>query len=260
MKRDLYFSKPLMNAAGILGFAPDSRAGISWDSFGAFVTNPFSLRPRSHAAKPEVLEYPGGFLFHTGLPNPGLSAGLKKYSAKWSRSDLPVIVHLMADRPEETRRMVRMLETEENVMAAELGFAPLLANDIILLTLETCLAELPLIFSLPSEQVLSVGPRLIQEGAQAISISAPRGALPLTPNPSPIGRGELVAGRLYGPSLFPQTLETVYSAAKLGLPIIGAGGVWTKENADAMLSAGALAVQVDAAFWSPGFTFLAPVP
>jgi dihydroorotate dehydrogenase len=84
--------------------------------------------------------------------------------------------------------------------------------------------------------------------------------LPLTPNPSPIGRGELVAGRLYGPSLFPQTLETVYSAAKLGLPIIGAGGVWTKENADAMLSAGALAVQVDAAFWSPGFTFLAPVP
>ena len=260
MKRDLYFSKPLMNAAGILGFAPDTRAVISWDSVGAFVTNPFSLRPRSPAVKPEVLEYPGGFLFHTGLPNPGLSAGLKKYSAKWSRSDLPVIVHLMADRPEETQRMVRMLETEENVMAAELGFAPLLANDIILLTLEMCLAELPLIFSLPSEQVLSLGPRLIQEGAQAISISAPRGALPLIPNPSPIGRGELVTGRLYGPSLFPQTLETVYSAAKLGLPIIAAGGVWTKENADAMLSAGALAVQVDAAFWSPGFTFLAPVP
>jgi dihydroorotate dehydrogenase (NAD+) catalytic subunit len=255
MKRDLYFSKPLMNAAGILGFVPDTRAGISLDSLGAFVTNPFSLRPRSPAAKPEVLEYPGGFLFHTGLANPGLSAGLKKYSAKWSRSDLPVIVHLMADRPEETQRMVRMLETEENVMAAELGFAPLLANDIILLTLEICLAELPLIFSLPNEQVLSLGPRLIQEGAQAICVSAPRGALSHSPTPSP-----LITGRLYGPSLFPQALETVYSAAKLGLPIIGAGGVWTKENAEAMLSAGALAVQVDAAFWSPGFTFSAPVP
>jgi dihydroorotate dehydrogenase len=46
MKRDLYFRKPLMNAAGSLGFAPDSRAGISLDSFGAFVTKPFSLRTR----------------------------------------------------------------------------------------------------------------------------------------------------------------------------------------------------------------------
>src|SRR4030067_2016175 len=107
----------------------------------------------------------------------------------------------MADRPEETKNMVRMLETQENVIAAELGFAPLLANDILLLTLEMCAGELPLIFSLPVEQVLSLGPRLIQEGAQAISISAPRGALP-TANSSRI------TGRLYGPSLFPQTLET----------------------------------------------------
>jgi dihydroorotate dehydrogenase len=254
MKRDLYFSKPLMNAAGTLGFAPDTRNGISLASFGAFVTNPFSLRSRSPAAKPAVLEYPGGFLLHTGLPNPGFSAGMKKYSARWSRSDLPVIVHLMADRPEETQRMVRMLETEENVMAAELGFAPQLSDDIIRLTLEMCLGEVPLIFSLPVEQVLSLGPRLIQEGAQAISISAPRGALPLPPNPSP-----LLTGRLYGPSLFPQTLETVYSAAKLTMPIIGAGGIWTKENADAMLSAGALAVQVDAALWSPSSIFSVPV-
>ncbi len=251
MKRDLYFSKPLMNAAGTLGVAPEARAGVSFDFFGAFVTNPFSLRPRSPAAKPAVLEYPGGFLFHTGLPNPGLSVGMKKYAAKWSRSDLPVIVHLMADRPEETQRMVRMLETEENVMAAELGFAPLLSEDIIHLTLEMCLGEVPLIFSLPVEQVLSLGPRLIQEGAQAISIAAPRGALPLSPHhPS-----RLQTGRLYGPSLFPQTLETVYSAAKLVLPIIGAGGIWTKENADAMLSAGAMAVQVDAALWSSQLYF-----
>lgn len=234
-----------MNAAGSLGFAPDPRAGIALDSFGAFVTNPFSLRPRLPAAKPEIIEYPGGFLLHTGLPNPGLSIGLKKYSAKWSRSDLPIIVHLMADRPEETQKMVRSLETYENVMAVELGFAPLLADDILLLTLEMCLGELPLIFSLPVEQVLSLGPRLIQEGAEAISISTPRGALPPTPN----RKGELITGRLYGPSLFPRSLEAVYSAEKLSLPIIGAGGIWSKENADAMLAAGALAVQVDAALW-----------
>src|SRR6266498_900775 len=247
MKRDIYFSKPLMNAAGSLGFTPDLRSfGNLADLFGAFVTNPFSLRPRMPAAKPAVIEHSGSFLLHTGLPNPGFQAGLKKYAARWARSDLPIIIHLMADRPEETQRMVRALETQENVMAAELGFAPLLANDIILLTLEMCLGELPLIFSLPIEQVLSLGPRLMQEGAEAISIATPRGALAVPNSP-------LITGRLYGPSLFPRTLETVYSAAKLGLPIIGAGGVWSKENAEAMLSAGALAVQIDAALWNPNF-------
>jgi dihydroorotate dehydrogenase (NAD+) catalytic subunit len=248
MKRDLYFSKPLMNAAGSLGFAPDTRNGISLDSFGAFVTNPFSLRPRKPATQPEVIEYPGGFLLHSGLPNPGFNTGIKRYASRWDKSDLPIIVHLMADRPEETQRMAQMLEMHENVMAAELGFAPLLANDILLLTLEMCLGELPLIFSLPVEQVLSLGPRLIQGGAQAISISAPRGAMPKE-RAEGEGDKEVITGRLYGPSLFPRTLETVYSAAKLGLPIIGAGGVWTKENTEAMLSVGALAVQVDAALW-----------
>jgi dihydroorotate dehydrogenase (NAD+) catalytic subunit len=260
MKRDLYFSKPLMNTAGSLGFAPDLRdsENLGGLELGAFVTNPLSLRPRSPAGKPVLIEYPGGFLLHTGLPNPGFNAGIKKYSSRWDKSDLPIIVHLMADRPEETQHMVQMLEMQENIMAVELGFAPLLADDILLLTLEMSLGELPLIFSLPLEQILGLGPRLIQEGAQAIGISAPRGALPLSSSPmGGKGNGELIMGRLYGPSLLPRTLETVYSAAKLGLPIIGAGGIWSKENAEAMLSAGALAVQVDAALWNPNFSFLA---
>jgi len=255
MKRDLYFNKPLMNAAGSLGFVPDFRSLGDFGSlngFGAFVTNPLSLRPRHPTAEPTVIEYQGGFLLHTGLPNPGIHAALKKYSAKWTRSELPIIVHLMADRPEETQHMVRMLETQENVMAVELGFAPLLANDILMLTLEMCMGEIPLIFSLPIEQVLSLGPRLIQDGAQAISISAPRGAL-VNENK------QVMTGRLLGPSLFAQTLDTVQSAAKLGIPIIGAGGVWSKENADTMLSVGALAVQVDAALWNPASSFSAPI-
>jgi hypothetical protein len=147
-------------------------------------------------------------------------------------------------------------------MAIELGFAPLLANDIILLTLEMCQGELPLIFSLPIEQVLPLGPRLIQGGAQAISISTPRGALPKKEGIGEKRTGDkgLVTGRIYGPSLFPRALETVYSAAKIGLPIIGAGGVWSQENAEAMISSGALAVQTDAALWGFDFIPSAPTP
>ncbi len=244
MKRDLYFRKPIMNVAGLLGFAPDPRAEINLDSFGAFVTNPISLRPRLPAANPALIDFPGGFLLHTGLPNSGLAVVIQKHGVRWSRADVPIIVHLMADRPEETMRMVRMLEGVENVMAVELGFAPLLADDIVLLNLEMCVGEIPLIFSLPAEQVFSLGSRLIEKGATAVSISNPRGTLMNDKN-------ELTTGRLYGQSLFPRSLDIVRSAAVNGIPIIGSGGVWTEQDAVDMLSAGALAVEVDAGLWLP---------
>ena len=244
-KRDLTFRTPLMNAAGTLGFAPDKRATVKWDDFGAFVTNPLSLRSRLPAKNPELIEYPGGFLLHSGLPNPGLSAAIKKYARHWADTDLPIIVHLMADRPEETARMIRMLEGLENVAAVELGFAPLLTAEIIQIAVEMSLGELPLIVNLPFEQVLSLGPRIIQLGAVAISLAAPRGALP---------KGDtIIIGRLFGPSLFPQALDVVCSAVKLGLPVIGGCGVYSQENASAMLQSGALAVQVDTVLWKNGW-------
>ncbi len=241
-KQDLSFSTPYMNAAGTLGFAPDYRAPVPWDSFSAFVTNPLSLHPRLPTAKPALIEYPGGFLLHTGLPNPGLNGAIKKYAHRWADSRLPVIVHLMADRPEETMRMVQSLEGLENIAAVELGFAPLLADDILLLTIEMSLGELPLVVSLPTEQVLSLGPRVIQEGAAAISLAPPRGMLSDE-------NGLLTTGRLSGPALFPQALLTVRDAVGANLAVIGAGGVETNENADAMLSVGALAVQMDESLW-----------
>jgi len=257
MKRDLYFAKPFMNAAGMLGFTPDFRSLEDFRSLmGAFVTNPISLRPRRPAAQPEMVQYPGGFLLHTGLPNPGFEAALKKYAARWARAESPIIVHLMADRPEETARMVRRLESVENVIAAELGFAPQLTDEIIYYAVEMAVGELPLIVNLPFEQVLRVGPRVIQLGAAAVSLSAPRGMLSLTPNPfaqhpdgAPSEKGEQVTGRLYGLALFAQSLLATRDAVRAAVPMIGGGGVYSKENANALLQAGALAVQFDSVLW-----------
>jgi dihydroorotate dehydrogenase len=251
-KRDLVFRKPAMNAAGTLGFSPDIRATVPWDELGAFITNPLSLRPRKITDKPALIEFPGGFLLHTGLPNPGINSVINKYARRWADSPLPIIVNLMADRPEEAKQMVKTLEGIDNVMAVELGFAPLLADDIILLAIEMCRGELPLIVSLAVEQVLSLGPRAVETGGAVLSITAPRGMLPLTAVHSQVEGEGLISGRIFGPALFPRSLEVVRSAARLGLPIIGAGGVYTFGNVDVMLAAGALWVQMDAGLWLPG--------
>jgi dihydroorotate dehydrogenase len=243
-KKELVLVKPLMNAAGTLGFMPDPRAPLPWDQLGAFITNPISLHPRRATRDPAMIRYPGGFLMHTGLPNPGFEAMLKQYERRWQEATLQIVPHLMADRPEETQSMVRALEAVENVGAVELGFAPLLADDIILLAIDMSRGELPLIASLPSEQVLRVGARAVEHGAAAVSIAAPRGTL--------TEDGKMISGRLFGPSLFPLTMDVVKSAAKAGIPIIGAGGVAALEQARAIIEAGAIGAQMDFALWLPG--------
>ncbi|MCE7906673.1 MAG: hypothetical protein DYG87_12875 [Anaerolineae bacterium CFX3] len=247
-KRDLYFRTPILNAAGMLGFAPDFREFQKpgfWDDLGAFTTNPISRRPRRVTARPVAAEYPGGFLLHTGLPNPGFRAALKKYARQWADSSLPIVVHLLADRPEETARMVEALEGIENVMAAELGFGPSPVEDAVLSTLEAALGELPLIVSLAPGNAERLAPRAVAAGAAAVSLSAPRGSLN-------VEDGTLAAGRLYGPSLFPQSLEVVRRLSGAGVPVIGGGGVYTREQAEVMKEAGALAVQLDAVLWRGG--------
>jgi dihydroorotate dehydrogenase len=243
-KQDLAFNRPLMNAAGSLGFAQDPRAPLDWNAFGAFVTNPVSMRPRLAAAQPSIIKYPGGFLLHTGLPNPGFRRVLQEHGRAWARSQLPVIVHLMADRPEETRDMVRALEGRENILAVELGFAPLLADDLIHMAVEMSAGELPLIVNVPFDQFLRLGPRLLDLGAAALSIGAPRGSL--------FSEGSFVSGRLHGPGVYPAALDLVRAAAGIGIPVIGAGGVFSSASATSMLAAGALAVQLDAVLWLPG--------
>ena len=52
-KFDLTFSAPLLNAAGSLGFAPDPNGPVDLSRFGAFITNPISLRPRLPAGDQE---------------------------------------------------------------------------------------------------------------------------------------------------------------------------------------------------------------
>lgn len=245
MKRSLEFSSPLVNVAGSLGFSPVPRAELP--PLGAFITNPLSWRPRLPAAEPACLAFEGGFLLHTGLPNPGFAEALRRHARHWREMRLPVIVHLMADRPEEAGQMASALEDVENVMALELGFAPRLSGDILLLALEMCRGELPLIVNLSEEQLFTLGARCLGEGAAALSLASPRGALPL-----PGGGSQ--TGRLFGPALFPRTLLIVREAARAGFPLIASGGVYSQSQVNALLEAGALAVGLDAVLWQRGFT------
>lgn len=245
-KYDLAFTPSLMNAAGSLGFAPDPRTPVDLGKFGAFVTNPISLGPRSPAQGRRCQAYPGGFLLHTGYPNPGLWAVIRQYAGRWAQGALPVIVHLLAGRLEEIRQMVRLLEGLEGVAGIELGLPVTVDAETVRAQVQAAAGELPVVARLPFEQAVWLGAAAYAAGAAAVSLAPPRGAL-FEPG------GHLLQGRLYGPALFPQALETVRRLAQEDVPVVGAGGVYTQQQAEAMLTVGALAVQLDAALWRGGW-------
>ena len=245
-KYDLAFATPLMNAAGSLGFSPEARGPVDLNWLGAFVSNPVSLARRTPAQARRCQSYPGGFLLHTGYPNPGLNQVIRRYREKWSRSPLPVIVHTLGENPAQVSTMVRRLEGLEGVVGIELGVPVdadrLAASDLA----QAGLGELPLIVRLPLERVIDLAQILARLPIAAISLGPPRGILPGS-------TAGTTRGRLYGPAIFPQALAAVTSLARSGSPVIGAGGVYRQEDVEAMLAAGALAVQVDMALWINGW-------
>jgi dihydroorotate dehydrogenase len=244
-KFDLSFATAYQNASGSLGFIPPAdHPDVA--RLGAFVTNPISLKPRSATRSPLVIRYPGGFLLHTGYPNPGLRMAMQRFAPHWSRMEIPVIVHLLCIRVSDLPEMINRLEKVSGIIAIELGLPPQIEPDMLLSLAQAVVGELPIIMRIPLDQVNGLIDKLAllagEHGIAAFSLGPPRGVLPG-------GTNRLVHGRLYGPGIFPFAMAALHRLAALKVPVIGGGGVYSLEQAEVMLAAGALAVQFDAVLW-----------
>lgn len=245
-KRELSLKTPWMNAAGSLGFAPELHGAVDLSMLGAFVTNPISLRARSPAQGRRFASFPGGFLLHTGHPNPGFKTAIRQYASRWRRSPIPVLVHLLVQSPQEAAEMIYRLESIESVTGVEVGLPLDVEAGSIREYIEATTGELPILIRIPADRTLELVEPLSNSDIAGVSLAPRRGTLPDSD-------GGFMHGRLYGPACFPQGLADVELLSKSGVQVIGAGGVTTKAQADAMLRAGAIAVQLDCVLWRGGW-------
>jgi dihydroorotate dehydrogenase (NAD+) catalytic subunit len=245
-KNSLIVETPVMPAAGVFGFGEQYRDLIDFDKLGAIVTNPVTYAPWSPATGTRVVPLDSGVLVHTGLPNPGLSKVLGLHRATWERLPVPVIVHVVSTPLDEVRRCIHKLEEEESVAGIELG----LNDDISIADAQSAVraaadrADKPLLVRLPFGATIELATAVVDAGAGGLVVCAPpRGT-------ARDSAGRLVAGRLYGPVVKPLVLRMVgQMARRVDVPVIGAGGIHSPQDARDYLEAGAVAVQVDSVTW-----------
>ncbi len=230
-----------MNAAGFSGTLPPSTSILS-DKSGCFVTPVISWQARKPAADRCLVEYPGGFLLHTGSPNDGFIKTVKHFASKWGRLKIPVWPHLLPKSGYECRQMVRLLENLDNIGAIEIALPGNAEHSLVEEILKTSLGELPVYLCVP---FLSPWERWLDQmrmyTVAGIVLSAPRGNL--------VNNGIMTNGQLYGPALFPQLLEKLHHSKDYGVPLIVGSGIFSFEQGEEALKAGASGVQLDAWLW-----------
>lgn len=253
-KRELVIDPPLMNAAGFLGFSNEANSLVDVSRLGAFVTHPISLASRAPALGPRIIPFPGGFLLHTGWPNPGLTAVVRRHHRHWASLARPVILHLLAATPAEVARVIGRIESVEEIAGIELGLgqadAPLVAD----LVAAAARSQLPILAHVPLTAGLELALAAQQAGAAGLVLGPARGGLS---DPT----GAIVHGRLYGPAIFPLALHaTERLARQMEIPVLSSGGVYAWSQAQALLGAGAAGVQFDGVLWTEPERVLGVVP
>lgn len=246
-KNSLTVETPVMPAAGTFGFGDVYRQLINIEKLGAFVTNPVTYQPWRPATGTRAIPLDAGVLVHTGLPNRGLSKTLEQYRTEWDGLPLPVILHLVANNVEHIRICATAIDAEDCIDAIELGLNDEVSYDDAQQYVRAAVqnTDKPVLVRLPLQDVAMLAEAAVDSGAGALVVSAP----PRGTARDPLS-GKLVSGRLYGPLVKPLVLRAVGQLARdVKIPVIGAGGIHTPQDARDYLDAGAVAVQVDSVTW-----------
>jgi dihydroorotate dehydrogenase (NAD+) catalytic subunit len=251
------FQNPILLAAGTAGFGREVDGVIDVDALGGIVTKAVTPEPRRGHPGPRVAEFRGGMLNAVGLANPGLEA-VAAHELPWLASRLRrarVIVNVAGASVADYVRVIERLTPLEAIAAFEVnascpntsaGGLEFGAEPRSLATLvaacrraSTRPVSVKLSPVLPDPAAMA---RIAQEqGADAVTlVNTVPGMLDRR-----LGNGN---GGLSGPALLPiGVLATRRVTERVGIPVIGVGGVRTAADAREYLAAGASLVAIGTA-------------
>ncbi len=257
----LTLRNPVLAAAGTFGYGAEFARAVPLARLGGIITKTLTLAPRAGNPPPRLADTPAGLLNSVGLANAGLEAFLREKLPPLERVDVPLIVSILGETPEELQALVQALDRAARVDAIELnlscpnlrGGRGLVAHDpeqtAAMVGAARARTGKPLLAKL-SPDVTDLAPiaqAAERAGATAVVIANTFPGMSIDPATRRSRLGATTGG-LSGPAIRPLAVYRVwYTAPSLQVPVIGVGGITRAEDALEFLIAGAAAVAVGTA-------------
>ena len=262
----LRLRNPVMTASGTFGYGTEYNHLFDIQRLGAIVCKGTTLEPREGNPQPRLVETASGMLNSIGLQNIGVDALIKEMAPLWAGWQVPVIVNIAGETTGEYAELASRLEGVAGISAlevniscpnikaggAEFGADPGPAAEVTAAVRQA--TSLPLLVKLTpnTADIAEVAVAVAGAGADAISlINTLKGmTIDITRRRPLLGN---ITGGLSGPAIKPVALYMVYEVAgAVEVPVVGAGGIATAEDAIEFIMAGASAIQVGtASFTNP---------
>jgi dihydroorotate dehydrogenase (NAD+) catalytic subunit len=261
----LTLANPVMPASGTFG--PELAQVFDLDTLGALVTKSVTPEFRAGNPLPRLCETEAGVLNSIGIPGKGLDHFIAHAMPEWRRFRAPLVVSYSAPTVAAFADGAARLAATPGVAAIEANIScPNLEEDGRAFAMHAATAAaataamrraapgVPLWVKLsPNTGDIAAVARAVEaEGADALVVANTILGLAIdieTARPK-LGSG---MGGFSGPAFKPIALRLVWQVAQaVRIPVIGAGGIATAEDAAEFLMAGASAVQVGTA------TFVSP--
>lgn len=261
------FRNRVFLASGPAGYGTEYAGLIRLDRLGGIVTKTITLKPRPGNPGRRLWETTAGLLNSIGLENVGARAFFaEKLPALADAGGRPV-VSLGAEDWEDYCRLLDVASASSGVEAFELnmscpnverggmavgGDADLLGT-YVRRARETLAGAIIIAKLTPNVgDIAALAVAAAEAGADAITAINTVVGADLRPGGEPVFRR--VKAGLSGPAILPVALDAVWKIAHaVDIPVIGAGGISSVEDAGKFFAAGAAALQVGTAiFYDPG--------
>ena len=253
---------PVLAASGCFGFGREMTDFVDLAEIGAVVTKSVSLEPRRGRPTPRMAETPSGMLNAIGLQNPGVEAFCQGDLRVLAEAGARVVVSVIGRSGEEFAQVAGRLAREDAVHLIELNlscpnvdsrgevFATDPAMAAMVVGAVKAAVRQPLLAKLTADvtDLVAVAEAVVEAGADGLTlINTLLGMAVDVHRRRP--KLAAVTGGLSGPAIRPVAVRCVWQVARAmpEVPIVGAGGVATGEDAAELLLAGATAVQVGTA-------------
>ncbi|MCH3914992.1 MAG: dihydroorotate dehydrogenase [Acidaminococcaceae bacterium] len=254
---DLNMITPITTASGTFGFGLEFTDFVDLEKLGAVTVKGTTLEPRAGNKGQRVVETPAGMLNCVGLENPGVEYFLNTTLPKLKKYNVPVIVNIDGDSPEEYGTLAEKLNVD-GVAAIEINIScPNVAQGG--LAFGTCPTEAAKVIKAVKSHthktvitkltpnvtdIVEIALAAEAAGSDAISLINTLLGMKIDINQQKPVLGNIMGG-LSGPAVRPVAVRMVYQVAQaVHIPIIGMGGITCAADAIELFLAGATAVAV----------------